>query len=57
MPRTDDFKIAPDDGYRYAAPESDRSRHDREGGYIILLLVVIGVLLAMATGQVTVFYY
>jgi hypothetical protein len=57
MGRTDDFRIAPGDGYRYAAPESDRDRHDREGGYLILGLVVVLVLLAMATGQVTVFSY
>ena len=57
MARTDDFKIAPDDGYKYAAPEKDRERQDREGGYIILALFVALVLLATATGQVTVFYY
>jgi hypothetical protein len=57
MARTDDFRMAPGDGYRYSAPESDRDRHDREGGYLILLVIVVLVLLAMATGQVTVFYY
>jgi hypothetical protein len=57
MARIDDFRISPGDGYRYAAPESDRDRHDREGGYVILALVVALVLLAMATGQVTVFGY
>jgi hypothetical protein len=57
MARTDDFRMAPGDGYRYSAPESDRSRHEREGGYVILLIVVSVVLFAMATGQVTVFYY
>ena len=57
MARTDDFRMAPGDGLRYFAPESERDRHDREGGYVILLAVVVLVLLAMATGQVTVFYY
>lgn len=57
MARSDDFKIGPGDGLRYAAPERDRDRHDREGGYIILALVVGLVMLAVATGQVTVFYY
>ena len=57
MPRTDDFRIGPGDGYRYSAPESDRSRHEREGGYLILGVIVALVLLAMATGQVTVFHY
>ena len=57
MPRTDDFRIAPGDGYRYSAPESDCSRHEREGGYLILGVIVALVLLAMATGQVTVFHY
>jgi hypothetical protein len=55
MQRTDDFRMAPGDGQRYFAPEKDRDRQDREGGYIILALVVALVLLAMATGQVTVF--
>jgi hypothetical protein len=57
MARTDDFRIGPGDGLRYYAPEPDRERRDRESGYVVLLLVVVGVLLAMATGQVTVFYY
>lgn len=55
MRRTDDFRMAPGDGLRYFAPERDRDRHDREGGYVILAIVVAMVLLAMATGQVTVF--
>jgi hypothetical protein len=55
MKRTDDFRIAPGDGLRYFAPEPTRDRHDREGGYIILALIVGLVLLAMATGQVSVF--
>ena len=55
MRRTDDFRMAPGDGLRYFAPESDRDRHDREGGYIVLALVVAVVLIAMATGQVDVF--
>jgi hypothetical protein len=54
---TDDFRMAPGDGLRYFAPERDRDRQDREGGYIILALVVALVLIAMATGQVTVFSY
>ena len=57
MARTDDFRMAPGDGLRYFAPEPSRDRHDREGGYVVLLAVVVLVLLAMATGQVTVFYY
>jgi hypothetical protein len=57
MARTDDFRIAPGDGLRYYAPEPDRERQDREGGYLVLLAVVVLVLVAMATGQVTVFYY
>lgn len=57
MARTDEFKIAPTDGLSYYAPERDRERHAREGGYIILVLVVALVMLATATGQVTVFYY
>lgn len=57
MARCDDFKIAPDDGYHYSAPERDRDRHDREAGYIILGLVVALVMLAVATGHLTVFYY
>jgi hypothetical protein len=55
MARTDDFRMAPGDGLKYYAPEPARDRHDREGGYVILALVVALVLLAMATGQVTVF--
>jgi hypothetical protein len=57
MARIDDFKIAPTDGYKYAAPERDRDRQDREGGYIVLALVVIFVMFAVANGWVTVFYY
>jgi hypothetical protein len=57
MPRTDDFRMAPGDGLRYYAPESDRDRHDKESGYVVLLVLVVLVLVAMATGQVTVFYY
>ncbi|WP_183407931.1 hypothetical protein [Nocardioides marmoriginsengisoli] len=57
MARIDEFKISPDDGYRYSAPEKDRDRQDREGGYLILVLIVALVMLATATGQVTVFYY
>lgn len=57
MARTDDFKIAPDDGYRYSAPEPDRDRQDREAGYVILGIVVLLVMLAVATGRLTVFYY
>ena len=57
MARTDDFRMAPGDGYRHSAPEPDRDRHDREAGYLILAAVVVLVLVAMATGQVTVFYY
>jgi len=57
MARTDDFRMAPGDGLRYYAPESDRDRHDKESGYVVLLALVVLVLLAMATGQVTVFYY
>ena len=57
MARTDDFRIAPGDGMRYYAPEPDRDRHDREGGYVILMLLGARVLLAMATGQVTVISY
>ena len=57
MARTDDFRMGPGDGLRYFAPESDRERRDKESGYVVLLAVVVLVLLAMATGQVTVFYY
>jgi hypothetical protein len=57
MARSDDFRMAPDDGLRYFTPEADRDRHDREAGYVVLLAVVVVVLLAMATGQVTVFFY
>ncbi|HET6153950.1 MAG TPA: hypothetical protein VFE15_13435 [Marmoricola sp.] len=57
MARTDEFKMGPGDGYRYSAPEPDRDRRDRESGYVILGLVVALVMLATATGQVTVFYY
>jgi hypothetical protein len=55
MARTDDFRIAPGDGLKYYKPEPVRDRQDREGGYVILALLVALVLLAMATGQVTVF--
>jgi len=55
MARTDDFRLAPGDGLKYYAPEPTRDRQDREGGYVILALVVALVLIAMATGQVTVF--
>jgi hypothetical protein len=57
MAHTDDFRMAPGDGLRYYAPEPDRDRHEREAGYVVLLVLVVMVLLAMATGQVTVFYY
>ena len=57
MARTDDFRMAPGDGMRYYAPEPERDRQDRESGYVVLLLVVALVLIAMATGKVTVFYY
>ncbi|MFL6157583.1 MAG: hypothetical protein ACJ72D_15930 [Marmoricola sp.] len=57
MARTDEFKMGPDDGMKYSAPERDRDRQDREGGYLILALFVALVMLATATGQVTVFYY
>lgn len=57
MARTDDFRMAPGDGLKYFAPEPERDQHDREGGYVVLALVVALVLLAMATGQVTVFQY
>ncbi|MCW2785356.1 MAG: hypothetical protein JWP74_1873 [Marmoricola sp.] len=55
MARTDDFKISPDDGYRYAAPERDRDRQDREAGYVILVLIVALVMLATALGWVTLY--
>lgn len=57
MARIDDFKIGPDDGYRYSAPESDRDRHDREGGYLILAILLGLLMLATATGKLTIFYY
>ncbi len=57
MARTDDFRMAPGDGLKYYAPEPDRDRHEREAGYVVLLALVVLVLLAMATGQVAVFYY
>ncbi|MGO4257134.1 hypothetical protein [Marmoricola sp. RAF53] len=53
--RTDDFKISPTDGYRYAAPERDRDRHDREYGYLILGAVVVLVMVAVATGRIMIF--
>ena len=55
MARTDDFKMAPTDGYRYSMPEPDRDRQDREGGYLILGIVVVLVMLAVATGRLMVF--
>lgn len=55
MARIDEFKIAPDDGLRYAAPEPERDRHDREWGYMILALVVVLVMVAAATGKIMVF--
>ena len=55
MARVDEFKVAPDDGYRYSMPEPDRDRHDREAGYVILALVVVLVMLATATGHIMVF--
>jgi len=55
MARTDDFKIAPDDGYRYSAPEPSQEQRDREAGYIILALVVFLVMVATATGKIMVF--
>ncbi|MFL6022670.1 MAG: hypothetical protein ACJ72O_04960 [Marmoricola sp.] len=55
MARVDEFKVAPDDGYRYSMPERDRDRHDREAGYIILALVVGLVMLATATGHIMIF--
>jgi hypothetical protein len=55
MARIDEFKIAPDDGYRYQMPERDRDRQDREAGYVILALVVLVVMLATATGHIMVF--
>ncbi len=55
MARTDEFKIAPDDGYRYSAPEPSQEQRDREAGYIILGLIVVLVMLAVATGRLMVF--
>jgi len=55
VPRTDDFKIASTDGYKYSAPEPDRERHDREAGYVILALIVVLVMFATATGRIMVF--
>lgn len=57
MARTDEFKIAPTDGLHYFAPERDRERHEREAGYVVLVLFVALVMLATANGWVTVFYY
>ncbi|MCX6396877.1 MAG: hypothetical protein NTV23_10365 [Propionibacteriales bacterium] len=57
MARSDDFKIGPGDGYRYSAPEPDRDRQDRESGYLILAILVGLLMLAIATGHVTIFYY
>lgn len=56
MARTDEFKIAPDDGYRYQAPERSQDQRDREAGYIILALIVGLVMFAVATGKLIVFY-
>ncbi|MFL6109616.1 MAG: hypothetical protein ACJ716_08215 [Marmoricola sp.] len=55
MARIDEFKIAPDDGMRYSMPERDRDRQDREGGYVILALIVVLVMVATATGHITIF--
>lgn len=55
MARSDEFKIAPDDGMRYSAPEPDRDRQAREAGYVILGLVVLLVMLATATGKIMIF--
>ncbi|MCZ4500803.1 MAG: hypothetical protein JWQ74_3358 [Marmoricola sp.] len=55
MARTDDFKIAPDDGYRYSAPEPDRERQDREAGYVILALVFGLFVFAVVTGHLVIF--
>ena len=55
MARIDEFKISPDDGYRYSAPERDRDREDREAGYVILGLIVLLVMVAVATGRLMVF--
>ncbi|MFL6159177.1 MAG: hypothetical protein ACJ72D_24075 [Marmoricola sp.] len=55
MARIDDFKIARDDGMRYSMPERDRDRQDREGGYVILALIVVLVMVATATGHITIF--
>ena len=55
MARIDEFKMAPDDGMRYSMPERDRDRQDREGGYVILAVIVALVMLATATGHLMVF--
>lgn len=55
MARIDEFKIGPDDGFRYSAPEPDRERQDREAGYLILAILVALVMLATATGHITIF--
>lgn len=57
MARSDDFRMAPGDGLKYFAPEPERSQHEREGGYLILAVIVVLVLLAMATGHVSVGHY
>lgn len=57
MARSDDFRMAPGDGLKYFAPEPDRDRQDREGGYVILALLVMGMLIAIATGHLTIFVY
>lgn len=57
MARSDDFRMAPGDGLKYFAPEPERRQHEREGGYLILAAIVVLVLLAMATGQVSVGHY
>lgn len=55
MARTDDFKIAPDDGYRYQAPLREQDQRDREIGFIILAVIVGLLMLAVATGKLMVF--
>jgi hypothetical protein len=57
MARTDDFRLNRDDGFRYSVPERDQERRDREAGYLLLALVVVVVMLATATGRITIFYY
>jgi len=57
MGRTDGFRMAPDDGLKYHAPEREQERRDREIGYVVLLVVVILVLIGTVTGHTTVFYH